>query len=344
MNVELYTSEDVFQQLKPEWNSLLNASLSNRIFLTWEWQSIWWAAYHPGQLWVVAVRGEAGQLVGLAPWFIEERAKTGRTVRTVGCVDVTDYLETLVHPDYAEAVFQALADFVIAHQDAYDTIDLCNIPEDSPVLTYFPAALESRGLSVSVKPQEVCPIIELPSTFEAYINSLDKKNRHELRRKMRRVEGENGAVDWYIVGPQHDLAAELETFLQLMRTAHPSKAEFLENDAHVTFFRTLVPVLAQEGWLQLAFLRVNGQPAAAYLDFDYNREILVYNSGLDLSVASQLSAGIVLLANLIEDAIKRGYTHFDFLRGNEDYKYRMGGRDKQLYMLIAVQPEPVDAR
>ena len=145
---------------------MLQHSRSNRVFLTWEWQSSWWKIYHPGDLWVLAVRDDGEQLVGLAPWFIEDNEKTGRTIRSVGCVDVTDYLETIARADCEAAVFQTLAAYVKAHHADFDTIDLCNIPEDSPILEYFPPALENNGFSVQIEQQEVCPIIQLPETWE----------------------------------------------------------------------------------------------------------------------------------------------------------------------------------
>ena len=94
-----------------------------------------------------------------------------------------------------------------------------------------------------------------------------------------------------------------------------------------------MPALAERGWLQLALLTVNGQPAAAYLNFDYHNRIMVYNSGLDPEAHGHLSPGIVLLARLIEYAIGCQREWFDFLRGDEPYKYDMGGQDTQVYRM-----------
>ncbi|KAB2854736.1 MAG: GNAT family N-acetyltransferase [Anaerolineae bacterium] len=184
-----------------------------------------------------------------------------------------------------------------------------------------------------MKPQEVCPVIELPSEWGAYLESLDKKQRHELRRKLRRSE--ESAADWYIVGQEHDLTTETNIFLRLMASASPEKAEFLANPKNVTFFKRLVPLLMERGWLQIAFLTVESRHAAAYMNFLYNNEVQIYNSGLDVEAANGISAGIVLLGRLIQFAIEHGYQRFDFLRGNEEYKYRMGAVDTHVFMLMA---------
>jgi CelD/BcsL family acetyltransferase involved in cellulose biosynthesis len=80
------------------------------------------------------------------------------------------------------------------------------------------------------------------------------------------------------------------------------------------------------GYLQLSFLTIEGIKAAGYLCFDYSGHILVYNSGFDFRF-SQYSPGWVLLGFLIQHAIENKKSYFDFMRGDEDYKYRLGGID-----------------
>ncbi len=331
MYVTLYDHSRVFSDCSAEWNELVQASDANQIFLTCDWQEIWWEAYHPGQLWVLVVRDDDGQWQGLAPWFIDMQGDGRRIVRTVGCVDVTDYLDIVARRGYEGAVYEALAAWVAEHTDAFDEMMLCNIPEQSRALQGMARAAQMCGLESTVRLQEVCPIIVLPRTFEDYVNSLDKKNRHELRRKLRRAAGE---VDWYIVGPEHDLQQEVVHFMALMAASSPDKARFLENAQNRRFFELMTVRMAERGWLQLAFLTVKGERAAAYLNFAYNQRILVYNSGLDPQKHGHLSPGIVLLARLIEYAIQQGYHTFDFLRGDEAYKYDMGGRDTKVYQLM----------
>ena len=96
MKLTAYDQVSLFEELRPEWNELLQRSIANHIFSTWEWQSAWWDAYQSrGQLWVITCRTDDGRLFGIAPWFIENHPIHGRVVRSIGCVDVTDYLEEL---------------------------------------------------------------------------------------------------------------------------------------------------------------------------------------------------------------------------------------------------------
>jgi CelD/BcsL family acetyltransferase involved in cellulose biosynthesis len=329
LNITLYETEALFSNLCDEWRDLLADSDANRIFLTREWQMTWWNAYRPGQIWALVVRDESGRCQGLAPWFLTT-VDGQRVVCPIGCVEVTDYLDIITRRGAEEDVLEALAGWLFDHADVFDLISLCNFPQNSHALARLPKLVKAKGFAVDIEVEDVCPIVRLPATFQDYVASLDKKNRHELRRKLRRAAGE---AEWYIVGAEHDLDAELDVFMRLMAASAPDKAEFLKNPQNVAFFRCMVPAMAERGWLQLAFLTVKGEAAAAYLNFDYDNQIMVYNSGLDPDSHGHLSPGIILLARLVEHAILEKRAVFDFLRGSESYKYDMGGQDTPVYRM-----------
>lgn len=343
MKITLFESDDLFLAVpEEEWDELLVDSSADRVFLTHVWQSEWWQAYHPGQVWTLVLRDDtSNRLLGLVPWFLEIDPDGMRIIRAIGCTDVTDYLEIVARRGYEDAVFEAVADYIAAHTSSYERICLCNLPQESPTLVLLARLLEERCLVVTTGLEDVCPVIELPDEWEAYVASLDKKNRHELRRKLRRASGSADKVDWYIVGNEQNIDEEMARFLRLMAASSEDKTRFLADPANRTFFEHVVPVIAKRGWLQLAFLTVNGEAAAAYLNFEYSNRVLVYNSGHDPVSYSHLSPGIVLLAKLIERAINQKRELFDFLRGNESYKYDMGGKDTGVYqMVIRAADEP----
>ncbi|MBL8163609.1 MAG: GNAT family N-acetyltransferase [Anaerolineae bacterium] len=335
MKLTAYNQFALFEELQPEWNDLVERSITNRIFSTWEWQSTWWQAYQPGELWVITCRDENNRLIGIAPWFIESNPQHGRVVRSIGCVEVTDYLDIIVDATQITPVLAEFATFAAQHGQQFDLIDLCNLPEYSPALQQFPDHLRAQHFEVTIKQQEVCPVIALPSEWEAYLEALDKKQRHELRRKIRRAEGADEKVAWYIVDQNHDLNQEIERFLHLMASSQAEKAGFLQDPQNIAFFKSIVPIAFERGWLQMSFLTINGEAAAAYINFTYDGHVLVYNSGLLPNQYGHLSPGIVLLAYNIQHAIQEGQKVFDFLRGDENYKYRMGGQDTRVFMLIA---------
>jgi len=349
MQTILYQSPEAFTALAAEWNSLVQRSASNVPFLTLEWQSIWWQHFgHGNPLLVYAFRDEAGTLCGIAPLFLSPwegpgaspgegtgvNSKSGRReLNMVGCADVSDYLDMIVLPGCEPTVFTALLNAVSAPDvPPWEALDLCNIPEASCTLQVLGALAQARGWRAETSQQEVCPVIHLPSTWDEYLATLDKKERHELRRKLRRAEHSEETVAWRIVAGEETLDADLDAFITLLIKSRPDKAAFMtDNMRH--FFHAIGHAAQRAGWLQLAFLEVNGVKAAAYMNFDYANHIMVYNSGLDPQNFQWLSPGIVLVGNLIRHAIESKRALFDFLRGDEDYKYRLGGQDTHIYRI-----------
>jgi len=313
----------------------LHRSASDVPFLTLEWQSIWWQHFGGDRsLLIYAFRDEAGALCGIAPLFCSIEGGR-RQLSIIGCVDVSDYLDLIVAPDYEQLVFAALLDAVDAltiDGSKWEAIDLCNIPEFSRTLETLGALAQARGWRVNKSIQEVCPLIHLPATWDDYLARLDKKERHELRRKMRRAEQSAEQVRVHIVESLETLDADLEAFIALLIKSRPDKAAFM-TDTMRRFFHAIGYAAQRAGWLQLAFLEIDQARAAAYMNFDYGSRVMVYNSGLDPKNFQWLSPGIVLMGNLIRHAIESKRAVFDFLRGSEDYKYRLGGQDTFIYRL-----------
>jgi len=325
VEVTAYRTALAFLELESLWRELLPQAPMQRVFYTWEWQKTWWEAYEPGELWILVCRDE-GAAVGIAPLFISE-AEGGRAVQIIGCVDVTDYLDFIVAEGRMDAVYTAFADYFSQQRAQFDRLDFCNIPDDSPTRRILPSLLSDRGFETAVEQQEVCPVIELPTSWGNYLSLLDKKQRHEVRRKMRRLQGSEQSTDWYIVNSAQDLGEEVSQFVRLMAASDPEKERFLQDAGNLRFFKAIVPLMQKRGWLQLSFLTIGDERAAAYMNFIYENRVMVYNSGHAHQDFGDLSPGIVLLAYNIRHAIEQGFSHYDFLRGDEAYKYRMGGRD-----------------
>jgi CelD/BcsL family acetyltransferase involved in cellulose biosynthesis len=337
MRIEVHFEAGGFWALRPEWNTLLHRSGCDTLFLTWEWQSTWWKHLGEGNLLLLGFRGgNDGRLVGIAPLF-RTQTDDGLTVLSlVGCRDVSDYLDLIVERGQEDAVYGALLKYLESEVPTWDAMDLCNVPQDSPSLVRLRNLAEARGYRTLVEVEDVCPIIPLPSTWDAHLMSLDKKQRHEVRRKLRKADAE-ADTRFVIVGPEHDLQIEMQAFIELHQKSSPDKDEFMDPQMR-GFFAGVAEVLRSRDWLQLAFVEMDGQKAASLLNFDYGDTILVYNSGYDPLQFRHLSPGIIITARCIEHAIALGRSKFDFLRGDEAYKYRFGAKDTQVHRLLVAKP------
>jgi CelD/BcsL family acetyltransferase involved in cellulose biosynthesis len=182
-----------------------------------------------------------------------------------------------------------------------------------------------------VEREEVCPILRLPESWETYLSLLDGKERHELRRKMRKAESASPPLQFRQCSEEECARQDIKAFICLHRKSRPDKEAFM-NGQREGFFRDASNALAQRGWLRLYILEREGKAAAAMFCFDYEDTLYLYNSGYDPEL-SPLSPGIVLIGHCLQDAISRGKRYFDFMRGEEDYKYRLGGEDSPIYRI-----------
>ena len=335
MDISTLKTAGLFDLLAAEWNTLLQHGTADTPFLTHEWQSCWWDCLCEGELRVMTVR-DSGALIGLAPLFHVSRPfKDGepprRLLRLIGGTETSDYLDLIAARGREREVFNAMLG-ALQQSDEWDVLDLYNVPEASSTRALLPELAARRGWKLTDEKQVVCPVIRLPSSFDAYLNSLDKKERHELRRKLRRAEGIEG-LSWYAItgeDREHDLDQAIDDFIELMMNSRLDKSEFM-TDSMRCFFHKVIQAAHSAGFLHLSFLEVDGVKAAAYLCFDYAGRRLVFNSGLDTTQFQSLSAGNVLAAYLIEQSIQLGQREFDFLRGDEEYKHRLGGQDTFVY-------------
>jgi CelD/BcsL family acetyltransferase involved in cellulose biosynthesis len=100
------------------------------------------------------------------------------------------------------------------------------------------------------------------------------------------------------------------------------------------FFRRMARRMLDAGFLRLAFLTLNGKKAATLFAFEYRGSFLLYNSGYDTGEFAHFSPGWVLLAYLIQYAIAAGCHLFDFLQGDEEYKYHFGSVDYKVMRVV----------
>ncbi len=299
------------------WNRLLAGSSVNVPFLTWQFQTRWWRVFGEGPLHLLGFQGGAGEWVGALPLY-EAETPEGPVLRLVGGVDVADYLDVIALAGHEEAVWKAALGAL--PDTPWRALDLRPVPAGSPTAALLPGLAAAAGLACRVEREERCPVVELPDSWEAYLAALSGKDRHELRRKLRRAEGGTPRIE--VARSPAAVAALVDSFVALHRKSKVGKARFMDEGME-RFFREVAAALAAAGWAALWLLWLEDRPAAALFCLEYGGTIGLYNSGFDPE-ARALSPGVVLVARTIEDAIRRGFRRYDFLRGDEPYKYGFG--------------------
>lgn len=311
-----------FASVRDQWESLLAHAAVVYPFQLWQWQNLWWETFGDGaDLWLLDVR-DGDAVIGLAPFM----ARDGR-LSFVGGRDVCDYLDILAVRGREEAVARAVLDYLSTAE--WQSVEMQCVLPSGVVWQHLRPLVSGKDLTADPSPLDVSPSLPLPGDWETYVSSLSKRDRHELRRKIRRLEAEGETRDYALVGDEIDEQA-VSDFLTLHRLSTPEKARFMDEKME-GFFRSIFSTF-RNGLLRLYFLEVHGRRVSSALCFDCNDDLLLYNSGYDPEY-SRLSVGLLLKAFCIRDAIALGRRRFDFLRGDERYKYDLGGQDVPVYSL-----------
>jgi CelD/BcsL family acetyltransferase involved in cellulose biosynthesis len=321
-----FTLHKDFSEFNPNtWNSLVEQSIRDTPFSRYEYLAEWWKTLGGGE-WkeaklVLVSATENDQLVGIAPLFVTEY--DGRqAVMLVGSIEISDYLDLIVRPDDLPRFLSGLLDFLASlPTGTWSAIDWYNLPDSSPTLAALKAESEKRGWTYHEEVYRPTPYIPLNGSFDEYLSGLEKKQRHEIRRKMRRA-AESGRVRFHVVDKDADIRTELDAFFHLM-IQDPNKAMFLRDSMREQISST-IHAAHEQGYLWLGFLEVDGVNVAASLNFDYKNKLWGYNSGVSRA-HMELSPGWVLLAHVIQWCCEHNRHEFDFMRGDEEYKYRFGG-------------------
>ena len=290
------------------------------IFISPVWLEVWWNVFGGDrELYLVSMR-EDNTIAGIAPLMIEDG-----TASIIGSTDVCDYLDFFIDPDKSQVFFDTLLEN-LKHKGV-KLLNLESLRPDSKVLTSLTNVALCRGCEATLTPCDVTLEMELPDSWDDYLMTLNSKQRHEVRRKLRRLE-EAGEYEYRSVSDSASAVGELDTFLKMFTESRDDKADFLTEKREL-FFRSMTESMANEKILKFGILEVDSIPAAMIMYFDYNNSIYLYNSGFEKEYVS-LSVGLLSKVLCIKDSIESGKKVFDFLKGNEVYKSRLGGHTTQL--------------
>jgi CelD/BcsL family acetyltransferase involved in cellulose biosynthesis len=360
-----------------DWDRLAAANPMATPFSSWAFHRAWWDAYgsnaHEQTLAIVEAGGAAdGNLVAIVPLMHRHQvepsdAATHTTLRHGHAPDLTavaptaktiffgasyhaDYATILGDPTSAPEIAEAVAAYLQEHArtdddhpEPWDAVDLRRLRCGDAFADALAAAFGRReidaGWTLNAEREDVCPVVTLPEAggWDGYLATLEKKTRHEIRRKLRRAEDAGPVELMDSLDPATDLAA----FIELHQKRWGADGLFPKTpggDQSLVFFRRLFDLFGPDGALRLAFLTVGSRRIAAGVHFETADGYLYYNAGIDPD-ARDLSPGVVMTARYLQRAIAAGKRRLDFLRGDESYKYDWAALDEPIQRILVRCPE-----
>lgn len=233
-------------------------------------------------------------------------------IRFAGPETLTDY-----HSPLGDAT-AVMAEFFASRPGATFVLD--SLPTDA--LGTVTDALDEVGATYTETTHAATGVLRLPESTDAWLSSIGKKERHEVRRKRRRYAEEQGP--WVVRSAD---GGGLDRFVDLHRMAPGPKGSFM-TDRMRSYFGSLL----ERAGASIHELVSDDRVVASAFGFETEDAYYYYNSAYDTDAAHS-SPGIVLVSELIDRQIERGAAIFDFLKGAEAYKHRLGARPRPLTVL-----------
>jgi len=314
-------TEETPASLMGMWADPTNGLVWDCLFVLPPWLAAWRETLGREEKPLLCAVWDGEDLLGVAPLRVQ-----GEEAAFLGSADVCDYQDFVGVPGREGPFLRGFLDHLA--EGGVGRLDLGAIRPDSLVRRALPAAAEAQGWEVRWEPAGVSVELDLPETWEAFLDRLGKRERHEVRRKLRRW-AEAGGGGLRTARPGAGLEADSERFLGLLSGYRADKAAFL-TPGHRAFFRALIEKACRSGLLDLSFLEVRGDVAASTLCFTHRGATYLYNNGYEPRFAP-LSAGFVSKLWSIRRAIERGDRRYELLKGDEPYKLRLGGRPVPLW-------------
>lgn len=338
MKIAVYERWREVEQLRPQWNPLLQRSVTNTFFLTWEWLASWWNAYGAGREPFILAAWEGTRLIGLAPLYVERVRKMGATWKILrlagdGSND-SDYLDL-----FAEAGREAeFAEEVLKHlnsrRDAWDVLELHGPRESSPFVAAVQHGFQLQGWKFET--QDVpCLTLELPGTWDEYLQNLRPRFRTKLRSGLAFVE-QQIQLSPVACTTEEQLCKWLPPFFELhgKRWHTRGQAGVFGNEAKRAFYFEMSRAALQSGTLSFHRLDWGERPLAFQYGFNYGNQFLLLQEAYDPEFES-LRPGLALRGFRLREMIAEGVKQYDFLAGVAPHKLEWGAAMRHSVKIVA---------
>lgn len=334
---EIVTDSRRLDDLQNDWERLLDDSVEPNVFLSWAWLRTWWRHFgedrDDAQLHVVVVHGDDG-LVAAAPWFVRTVGTGPVRARVLQQIsyDAGDYGGILVRQGHDEAVRSLCQHLDRALHNDVSLALLSRLPSDGQLLVQLRDQLASLdGLQVTEADLgDACPYADLRQDYP-----LRKHlKKHKVRQRMRRLSEKHEVAHRNYSGD--DLDEGLEALIGLHRRRWEGREDEMQGvlaaPEHEAFLLDALKAVDEAGHLRLRTLTADDQALAVELDLELAGRIYMYKGAFDPDFA-EFSPGQLLHYHVFEDAIERGVSEIDFLRGDHPYKRRWATSDRRLITL-----------
>lgn len=327
---------------RDQWNRLAG----DVPFRQWEWVTTWWRHYASlGQLYVLSVENGAGEVVAIAPWFLENQPLNGRTLRFLGSGEVcSDYLSILVADNDAEPAAEAIAEWLHTANASrsdhnWDLLHLDGGDVQQPGLRALLGSFEGKKCEVHTKPVAGCWRIAICDRWEHYLLTLPKPHRRHMRSAHCRLFEDS---EFRVFVPQDEAGLERawNEFVEIHQRRRISLGQpgCFAKEQFAGFLADAGRAFHSQGRLRLIVVEKNETAVAALFLLVGDGVAYAYQMGINPDYMTE-SPGWLVVAAAVKLGIENGEHSLDLLRGDEQYKGRMGALPNPMREVRVVPPQ-----
>jgi CelD/BcsL family acetyltransferase involved in cellulose biosynthesis len=308
-----------WETIRATWDKMLENSPINSFFLNWEWLYSWAECFltEKRKLFIVCIYDQ-DEIIGIAPWYIERISFIGTTLKRIRFLGTpesgSDYLDIAMKKGKEKEITNAVYEYLMTEASRkWDSLMLTDLPATSLFLMYFMNRIHIDGKYAEITRAAYCPIIALPDNIETFFSGLSRNRREQFRRhlKILRAIGQINHESHSVIDEE-----EFNTFFDLYRKNWGEEGKRLQE-----FVRIFASRIQNKPVLQMDLLKCNGICVAGLLHFRHKQTLLMYLMAIDKDFNPKISIGNILVGLAVQNAISQGILAYDFLKGDESYKF-----------------------
>ena len=325
----LVSTQSDFLQLQTDWEQLHRRNALHSPFQTWGWVNAWLRHLAgPHELLIACHRDPGGDIDFILP-LIRRSGGVGKPNVMLACSfgpECSEKLGSLRTPTLDDRAASMAAEAVSRFLNPGDYGYLAPLDDSCQSPDKLSKAIGQTGRKTSLRPDVVCPTLDLPDSWEVYLQQLSSNFRSQIRRSEKNFTG-TGELTIRALAP-----ADAETFtrelIRLNRTRMQVKGEVssMEDEVFQAFLLEAIPYMAAQEMAWMDAVENEAGIVGVSLNFIHGKGIYYYSGGFE-DRFNKSRPGTALFAGAMRRGIELGYSSFNFLRGNEPYKYRWGAKD-----------------
>lgn len=241
----------------------------------------------------------------------------------------SQYHDPLVHPDNAEATWEALLRGIAKIDPKLETLTFDLISPSAPFKDFLPRVAKTAGYAGGSVPYVITTTgVKLAPTFDEYLASLKKNQRAKLRKRLRIVE-ESPNCKFVLAESEADITVAVPRVLAMMERTGGSKGRKTKWLYH-RMMAVNAPRLARAGRVKVFQLFIDGELAAADIAYTHGQNYILWNGAFDEKFR-EWSPGIAVQAWMLRYGCEQGYPLADMLQGMSLCKHEMGAIEEPMH-------------